>query len=81
MSRFDTIADQYADPGAYKPRKLYNMVFKRLIDLLFALVLLPFLSPVLAVIAIFVKLDSPGPVFLLWNSHGLTWRQAKHNIW
>ena len=62
MSRFDTIADQYVDPGAYKPRKLYNIVFKRLIDLFFALILLVVLFPVLIIIAIIVKLESPGPV-------------------
>jgi exopolysaccharide biosynthesis polyprenyl glycosylphosphotransferase len=40
-----------------------GLIFKRLFDLLFASVALTLVSPLLLVIAIAVKLDSPGPVF------------------
>ena len=63
MSKFDIIADKYVDPKLYKPRKLYNSVVKRLIDLLLAVVCLILFSPIYGIIAILVKLDSPGRVF------------------
>lgn len=40
-----------------------SLFFKRLFDLVVAAVLLVVLSPVLLVLAIAIKLDSPGPVF------------------
>jgi lipopolysaccharide/colanic/teichoic acid biosynthesis glycosyltransferase len=36
---------------------------KRIIDLVFVLLISPFLCSVIAVVAIFVRLDSPGPIF------------------
>jgi exopolysaccharide biosynthesis polyprenyl glycosylphosphotransferase len=41
------------------------LMFKRLVDYLFSIVALILLAPLLLVIAIAIKLDSPGPVFYL----------------
>lgn len=43
---------------------------KRFIDLVSALVMVPILAPVFCVIAIIIKLDSPGPVFFRQNRMG-----------
>jgi exopolysaccharide biosynthesis polyprenyl glycosylphosphotransferase len=40
-----------------------GLIFKRAFDILFSTVALAVLSPVLAAIAIAIKLDSPGPIF------------------
>jgi lipopolysaccharide/colanic/teichoic acid biosynthesis glycosyltransferase len=42
---------------------LYRRGGKRVLDILAALVALPFALPVVAVAALLIKLDSPGPVF------------------
>jgi exopolysaccharide biosynthesis polyprenyl glycosylphosphotransferase len=39
------------------------LLFKRIFDLLFSVLLLIFLAPLLLIVAIAVKLDSPGPAF------------------
>lgn len=44
-------------------KKRFSLVAKRLFDLIFALLLLVLLSPVFLVLAIWIKLDSKGPVF------------------
>lgn len=44
-------------------RKKFQMVIKRIFDFLFASVLLLLLSPVLVVLAIWIKCDSDGPAF------------------
>ena len=41
---------------------MYKYCFKRIIDFIFALIVLVFASPLLLIIAIAVKLDSKGPV-------------------
>lgn len=41
----------------------FNVFLKRFFDLTLSLFLLPFLLPVMAVIAVAIKLDSPGPIF------------------
>jgi lipopolysaccharide/colanic/teichoic acid biosynthesis glycosyltransferase len=43
--------------------KLGYLRLKRLIDILFTLLILPFLVPVALVVALAIRLDSPGPVF------------------
>ena len=48
--------------GALEPNATYIAV-KRLVDTLVALLVLPLLLPLFAVVAVAVKLDSPGPVF------------------
>ena len=43
--------------------KKYNLLIKRLIDILLIVIFLPVLIPVMLVLALGVKLTSPGPVF------------------
>lgn len=42
----------------------WGLIMKRSFDVLFSLVLLPFLTPLFLVIALFIKWDSKGPVFV-----------------
>ncbi len=49
----------------------YLLIFKRLIDLVGSLVGLIFLSPLMLLIAIAIKLESPGPVFFVQERMGL----------
>jgi exopolysaccharide biosynthesis polyprenyl glycosylphosphotransferase len=41
----------------------YQRMIKRAFDILFSILVMPFLLPVMGVIAIAIRLDSPGPVF------------------
>lgn len=50
--------------GSLLPSLAY-LGFKRIADLLGALLLLPILLPVMAIVALLVKLDSPGPALFL----------------
>ncbi|PMR69381.1 exopolysaccharide biosynthesis polyprenyl glycosylphosphotransferase [Halomonas heilongjiangensis] len=50
--------------GSLLPSSLYSGV-KRIVDFIGALLLLPLLLPLMAVVAILIKRDSPGPVFFL----------------
>jgi exopolysaccharide biosynthesis polyprenyl glycosylphosphotransferase len=43
--------------------RVIGLFFKRLVDMAFSLAALTIASPLMLVIALFVKLDSPGPVF------------------
>lgn len=49
----------------------YFLIFKRLMDITGALVGLIFLSPILLLVAIAIKLESPGPVFFIQERMGL----------
>jgi exopolysaccharide biosynthesis polyprenyl glycosylphosphotransferase len=49
----------------------WKLLLKRLLDLTAALALLPVLAPLGAVIALAIKLDSPGPVFFVQDRVGL----------
>lgn len=44
-------------------KSFLRRVFKRTVDLILALIMLVLLGPILLVVAIWIKLDSPGPVF------------------
>jgi Undecaprenyl-phosphate glucose phosphotransferase len=57
---------QFSHPGEDR-RRLFG---KRLQDLVLSAAALLLLSPVLALIALLVKLDSPGPVFFRQRRHG-----------
>lgn len=48
--------------SSVKINKLYNSYVKRILDLVLATVLIVLLSPLIIIIAILIKLDSPGPV-------------------
>ena len=44
-------------------RKTLSLLLKRCFDIIFSIILLIVLSPVFIILAIAIKLDSPGPVF------------------
>ena len=50
--------------GSLLPSLMY-LRFKRLVDTVGALLLLPVLLPIMLVVAVIIKLDSPGPVFFM----------------
>lgn len=63
--------------GAVDPdRRAFN---KRLQDLLIGLIAMVFLTPVMALIALAVRLDSPGPVFFRQRRHGFN--QEEIVVW
>ncbi|MCP4360770.1 MAG: undecaprenyl-phosphate glucose phosphotransferase [Chloroflexi bacterium] len=49
----------------------YMLIFKRIIDFLGALIGLIILSPLMLLLAIVIKLESPGPVFFIQQRMGL----------
>ncbi|MEM7113384.1 MAG: undecaprenyl-phosphate glucose phosphotransferase [Chloroflexota bacterium] len=49
----------------------YLLIFKRLLDLFGSLVGLIFLSPLMLLVAVAIKLESPGPVFFVQERMGL----------
>jgi exopolysaccharide biosynthesis polyprenyl glycosylphosphotransferase len=55
----------------------WKLLVKRLIDLAFALAIVPLLLPVTALIAIAIKLDSPGSVFFTQERVGLHKRRFR----
>jgi Undecaprenyl-phosphate glucose phosphotransferase len=59
------------------PDQGWNGVLKRAFDIVFAGVGLILLSPVLLAIALWVKLDSPGPVFFAQDRVGLIGRKFR----
>lgn len=54
-----------------------NGVVKRISDLIFALLILAVISPLLLVIAILVKLGSPGPILFKQRRYGLDGREIE----
>jgi lipopolysaccharide/colanic/teichoic acid biosynthesis glycosyltransferase len=55
--------------GALLPSRQY-LVFRRGIELALTVLFLPLLLPVLAVVALLVRLDTPGPVFFIQSRVG-----------
>jgi Undecaprenyl-phosphate glucose phosphotransferase len=53
-----------------RPLKNWNALHKRLLDLIVAAIAVILLAPVMAVIAILIKLDSPGPVIFRQRRDG-----------
>ena len=49
---------------------LYRMYIKRLLDIVISLMALIFLSPVLILVALMIKLDSNGPIFFIQKRLG-----------
>lgn len=49
----------------------YMLIFKRLIDIVGSVLVLIFLSPLMLLVAIAIKLESPGPVFFVQERMGL----------
>ncbi|HSQ60512.1 MAG TPA: undecaprenyl-phosphate glucose phosphotransferase [Acidobacteriota bacterium] len=59
------------------PEQGWNQVLKRSFDLVFSAVGLVLLAPVLAALAVWVKLDSPGPVFFAQERVGMNGRRFR----
>jgi lipopolysaccharide/colanic/teichoic acid biosynthesis glycosyltransferase len=57
-----THQDSIAQPNGSSQRRLYDLT-KRFFDIALALLALILLSPVLLIISILIKIDSPGPIF------------------
>jgi len=55
--------------GALLPSEMYEGI-KRLLDFLGVILLIPFLTPFLLAIAIWIKIDSKGPVFFIQERMG-----------
>lgn len=62
--------------GTLLPSPVYTF-FKRIIDILGVLLVMPVALPVMAVTAILIKLDSPGPALFIQNRVGLGDRDFK----
>lgn len=58
-------------------RKRTSMVFKRIFDVIMSAVLLVLLSPVILVLAVWIKVDSRGPVFQT-GAHHPVWQKVSH---
>ena len=59
------------------PGQGWNQVLKRSFDFVFAAIGLVVLSPVLAALALWVKLDSPGPIFYTQERVGMNGRRFR----
>lgn len=59
-------------------RKRTSMVFKRIFDVIMSAVLLVLLSPVILVLAVWIKVDSRGPVFFQTGAHHTVWQEVSH---
>lgn len=53
------------------PQKGHYELYKRVFDVCFAILLLPFLLPIMLIVALLIKLDSRGPVFFVQRRVGL----------
>ena len=56
---------------------MYRLIFKRIFDILFSILVLSFLLIPLIVVAILIKLDSSGPIFFLQERMGLKKKDFK----
>lgn len=74
LMQLDTIPLLTLEPVALDEGKLF---FKRLIDVVSVSLSLPLLLPLMACIALAIKLDSPGPVFFVQERVGLKKRRFK----
>src|SRR6202044_1444523 len=61
----ETVAEFAAIPFRFPYLSSWDRLIKRTLDLVFSSLALLLFSPVLLVIALAVKLDSPGPVFYI----------------
>ena len=59
-------------------RKRTSMVFKRIFDVIMSAVLLVLLSPVILVLAVWIKVDSRGPVFFQTGAYHTVWQEVSH---
>ena len=66
---------QFVDVGEHRSTTGWSGLAKSGMDYFFATTLLIVLAPVLALIAVLIKLGSPGPVFFRQERHGLNCRK------
>ena len=69
----ESLAEIARSPAAYvsgTPRDTRRALVKRVADVGFSILLLIAFSPLLAVVAIAIRLDSPGPIFFRQRRHG-----------
>lgn len=70
QQRLSQIADVSMQDLSGRPRTGKQSAVKRLMDVSISAIALILLAPVLAVIALLIKLDSPGPVLFKQERHG-----------
>ena len=61
----------------FREQMLMQLLFKRMIDAALSLAVLIILLPLMALVALLIKLTSPGPVFFVQNRVGMNQRQFK----
>ncbi len=71
QGRSDTVCGVTVIAVCDTPFRGYNGVLKRVSDVLLSVLILLLISPLLLLIAVLVKLDSPGPVFFKQRRYGL----------
>jgi len=71
QARFDTVGGMPVIAISETPFMGFNSVIKRGVDVLVSVAALLLLAPLMALIAIAVKLGSPGPVLFLQRRYGL----------
>ena len=59
-------------------RKRGSMALKRIFDVIMSLILLVPLSPVILVLAIWIKADSKGPVFFQTGTYHPVWQKIQN---
>lgn len=74
LTMFENIPLLSFEPVAQDETRL---IAKRMMDLFLTLVALPILLPIFAVVAVVVRIDSPGPVFFVQDRVGLHKRRFK----
>src|SRR5690554_520836 len=62
LARFLKISDPPSISGIWSEQKSFQYALKRPMDVILALILLILFSPLMAVIALLIRLDSPGPI-------------------
>ncbi|MCK4538515.1 MAG: sugar transferase [Candidatus Krumholzibacteria bacterium] len=72
-SEIELLGDLVSDPDIETPRNVNRV--KRAFDLLFAITAMIFVSPLLLIAAIVIKLESPGPIFFAQERIGLNRRR------
>jgi len=71
QARFDTVGGMPVIAISETPFMGFDSVIKRGVDLVVSVTALLLLAPLMALIAIAIKLDSPGPVLFLQRRYGL----------
>jgi Undecaprenyl-phosphate glucose phosphotransferase len=77
MMRADSIGEEVTFSVQPRPLTPVQEAVKRLFDLSLAVPALILLSPLFAVVAMLIKLDSPGPVFFMQKRRGYNLRKFK----